>query len=144
MSDHCYVWTLQASKRGTPNLKLELQRVCSNDRMPHPLPVMYTYGRKRASDYAVRTWITLRVGEFPHDCLSRMQRVKYFVFVRVMCVHERVCMCACVCMHAQVCASQSVMYVGCSMDCTRLVMHLVITFAVGMHWGSTSLSKPKR
>ena len=82
----------------------------------------------------------------PHDCLSRMQRVKYFVFVHVhvcvMCVLE--CVCMCVCMHAQVCASQSVMYVGCSMDCTRLVMHLVITFAVGMHWGSTSLSKPKR
>ena len=128
--------TLQASKRGTPNLKLELQRVCSNDRMPHPLPVMYTYGRKRASDYAVRTWITYSTRRsLPHDCLSRMHRVKYFVFVhvhvRVMCVHECVCMCACVCMHAQVCASQSVMYVGCSMDCTRLVMHLVmITFAV--------------
>jgi len=26
-------------------LELELQRVCSIDRMPCPLPVIYTYGR---------------------------------------------------------------------------------------------------
>jgi len=42
----------EASKRGTPNLELELQWVCSIDQMPRPLPVIYTYG-ERASDYAV-------------------------------------------------------------------------------------------
>ena len=44
MSDHCYVRTLyvwkaipaEASKRGTPNMKLELQRVCSIDRSNAP------------------------------------------------------------------------------------------------------------
>jgi len=44
MSDHCYVRTLyvwkaipaEASKRGTPNMKLELQRVCSSDRSNAP------------------------------------------------------------------------------------------------------------
>ena len=45
-----YIWkaiSAEASKRGTTNMKLELQRVCSIDRMPHPLPVIYTCGRKR-------------------------------------------------------------------------------------------------
>ena len=42
----------EASKRGTPNSKLELPRVCGINRMPRPLPVMYAFGRKRpAIDY---------------------------------------------------------------------------------------------
>ena len=52
-----------------------------------------------------------------------------------MCMCACVCMCG-VCMHAQVCASQSVMYVKCSMDCARLVTHLVITFAVACTGGA--------
>ena len=44
-----YIWKAippEASERGTPNLELELRRVCCIDWMPHPLPVMYTCGRQ--------------------------------------------------------------------------------------------------
>jgi len=41
----------EASKRGKPNLELELQRVVSIDRRPRPLPAIHTI--ESVSDYAV-------------------------------------------------------------------------------------------
>ena len=123
MSDHCYVRTLyvwkaipaEASKRGTPNMKLELQRVCSNDRMAHPLPVMYTYGRKRVRlrcrqnmDYSTRRGVPRLTTYRACNELNIL-----CVHVCVMCVHECVCACVrvcacvvCACMHKCVRASQ--------------------------------------
>jgi len=41
---------LEASNRGTPKLELEVLRVCTIDRRPYPLLVIYMYG-ENASDY---------------------------------------------------------------------------------------------
>jgi len=49
----CYFWKAIApeeSNRGTPELELEVQRVCSLDRRPGPLPIIYMYGAS-TSDY---------------------------------------------------------------------------------------------
>ena len=51
-----YFWKAiapQPSNGGTPNLELRVCRVCSIDRRPHPLPVIYAYGAS-ASDYTCR------------------------------------------------------------------------------------------
>jgi len=48
-----YIWKAVAPRSkhsGTPKLELELRRVCTINRSPHPLPVIYTYGSS-ASDY---------------------------------------------------------------------------------------------
>jgi len=47
-----YIWKAIAPRSkhsGTPNLELEVRRVCTIDGSPHPLPVIYTFGAS-ASD----------------------------------------------------------------------------------------------
>jgi len=51
-----YIWKAIAPRSkhlGTPKLELAVQRVCTIDGSPHPLPVIYTYGAS-ASDYTCR------------------------------------------------------------------------------------------
>ena len=40
----------EPSNGGTPNLEFRVRRVCSINRRPHPLPVIYVYGAS-TSDY---------------------------------------------------------------------------------------------